>query len=155
MSQIEQDRYWPVARDKPGFLIAMMKHLAGNSHISFEGDLSKCKFGSELSPSLEEMSALQRATAYPRQDFVVLPLRTDTIRPILDVVLPEHRFMKEVIHIQIEKDGRLEFGAYDNFHPECIVCFLGVSVDLLNSLKAKRIIRSWTMPFEGATRWHG
>ena len=25
-----------------------------------------------------------------------------------------------IIHIQIEKDGLLQFGAYDNFHPECI-----------------------------------
>ena len=155
MSDIEQDRYWLIARDKPGLLVAMMKHLAGNSHISFEGDLSKCYFGSELSPSMEETDVLQRATAYPREDFVVLPLRTDTVRPILDVVLPENKFMKDIVHIQIEKDGELEFGSYDNFDPECIVCFLGVSVDLLNSLKDKGILRSWTTPFEGATRWHG
>ena len=63
--------------------------------------------------------------------------------------------MKDIVHIQIEKDGELEFGSYDNFDPECIVCFLGVSVDLLNSLKDKGILRSWTTPFEGATRWHG
>jgi hypothetical protein len=25
-----------------------------------------------------------------------------------------------IIHVQIEKDGQLQFAAYDNFHPECI-----------------------------------
>ena len=27
---------------------------------------------------------------------------------------------RSVIHVQIEKAGRLEFGAYDNFSPDCL-----------------------------------
>jgi hypothetical protein len=86
---------------------------------------------------------------------VVLPLEQDTVQPILDVVLPDRRFMDDIVHIQIEKKGRLEFGAYDNFHSECIVCFLGVSTDLLDKLRTNGVIRSWTTPYEGARRWHG
>jgi hypothetical protein len=155
MSEIEQDRYWVVPRDKPGLLVAMMRHLAGDSHISFEGNLSNCKFPPELSPSSEETTVLRRATSFPLQDFVVLPLTQDTIRPILDIVLPANRFMKDIIHIQIEKASKREFGSYDNFDPECIVCFLGVSVELLETLKQKGVIRSWTTPYKGAQRWHG
>jgi hypothetical protein len=155
MGEPEKDRYWIVARDKPGLLLAMMQALAGNAHISFEGDLSKCKFPAELGEAYEETPALMRNTAVPRQDFVVFSLEQHTIRPILDVVLPDRRFMEDIIHIQIEKNGRLEFGSYDNFDPECIVCFHGVSTDLLSRLAASGVIRSWTEPYEGARRWHG
>jgi len=143
MSEIQRDGHWLVARDKRGLLTAMMRHLAGDSHISFEGDLSHCDFPPSLLPSAEETAALQRATAFPRLDFVVLPLKDDTVRPILNIVLPKNRFMKDIVHIQIEKEGKLEFGSYDNFHHECIVCFLGVSTDLLQSLQEGGILRSW------------
>jgi hypothetical protein len=156
MAEPQIDRYWPVARDKPGLLIAMMRHLAGNAHISFEGDLSHCSFPSSLIPSEEETPALQRNTAYPKQRFIVLPLSPDTVRPILDVVLPSNRYLKDVIHIQIEKAGQLQFGAYDQFHHECIVGFPpGVTPELLNQLQSSGVIRSWLVPHEGAQRWHG
>jgi hypothetical protein len=155
MGGVDKDRYWLVARDKPGLLRAMMRELVGGARISFEGDLARCEFGEQLGPSTEETPALLRHTSYPRQDFVVLPLEPQTVQPILDIVLPDRRYMTDIIHIQIEKTGRLEFGSYDNFHPDCIVCFHGVSPELLNRLQANGVIKSWTEPYEGAQRWHG
>jgi len=150
------DRYWPVARDKPGLLIAMMRHLAGEARISLEGDLSGCSFPSSLSPSGEETPALRRQTTYPRQDFVILPLTVESVRPILDVILPDNRYLDDIIHIQIEKAGQLQFGSYDQFHHECIVGFPpGVTPELLNRLQSSGVIRSWSVPHEGAQRWHG
>lgn len=155
MSSPLVDRYWPVARDKPGLLIAMMKFLAGDAHISFEGDLSHCRFPADLNPTYDETPALVRQTQDPRQDFVVLPLEEATIRPILDVILPNNRYLRDIFHIQIEKHGEQQFGSYDNFHDECIVCFLGIPTSLLDDLQQKGVIRSWTVPHEGARRWHG
>jgi len=155
MNEPEKHRYWIVSRDKPGLLIAMMRALAGSAHISFEGDLSRCVFPSELAPRANETPTLKRQTLVPQLGFVVLPLESHTVRPILDVVLPNRRFMDDIVHIQIEKNGRLEFGSYDNFHPECIVCHSGVRTELLNALRDKGVIRSWTIPHEGAWRWHG
>jgi hypothetical protein len=155
MKEPEKDRYWLVARDKPGLLIAMMRALAGNAHVSFEGDLSRCSFPADLGPDSKETPTLRRQTLVPELDFVVLPLEPVNVQPILDVVLPDRRFMSDINHIQIEKNGSLEFGAYDNFHPECIVCFLGVSPDFLDELQESGVIRSWTTPHEGAQRWHG
>ena len=155
MTQPEVGRYWPIARDKPGLLIAMMKFLAGDAHISFEGNLSRCQFPPELNPTLKETPALVRQTLFPRQDFVVLPLEESTIRPILDVVFPNNRYLRDIAHIQIEKHGEQQFGSYDNFHDDCIVCFLGIPTSLLDDLQQKGVIRSWTVPYEGARRWHG
>jgi hypothetical protein len=156
MNETPIDRYWPVARDKPGLLTAMVRHLAGDAHISFEGDLRHCSFPSTLNPSEDEAPALRRAILSPKQDFVVLALTSESVRPILDVVLPDNRYLKDIIHIQIEKEGQLQFGSYDNFHRECIVGFPpGVTPELLEQLKSSGVIRSWSVPHEGARRWHG
>jgi len=155
MKNPEKDRYWIVARDKPGLLTAMMRALAGGAHISFEGNLSRCIFPEMLSPKTDETPSLMRSTSHPRQDFVVLPLEPELVRPILDAVLPDNRFMTDIMHIQIEKAGQLQFGSYDSFHPECIVAFHGVSTELLDQLQNSGVIRSWTEPHEDATRWHG
>jgi hypothetical protein len=155
MTNREVRRYWIVARDKPGLLLAMMRALAGEAHISFEGDLSRCTFPSTLNPSAMETPALKRATSVPRGDFVVLPLTPNTIDSILEVVLPDRRYMVDIIHIQIEQGGVLQFGAYDNFHPECIVAYTGVPTEFLNQLQASGVIRSWAEPPDDARRWHG
>lgn len=65
MSEVEKDRYWIVARDKPGLLIAMMRALAGNASISFEGDLSRCAFPPDLTQTHDETEALVRNTIIP------------------------------------------------------------------------------------------
>lgn len=157
MSQTPAESYWLVARDKPGLLIAMMRALAGDARVSFEGDLSRCAFPPPLQTSGEETPSLRRATLYPKEDFVVLALSPGSIRPILDVVLPNRRYLDDIIHIQIEKGGRLQFGCYDQFHHECIVGLApGVSPDLLDKLQASGVLRSWSVPGEGPRRygWH-
>ena len=155
MREPEKDRFWIVARDKPGLLIAMMRALVGDGYMSFEGDLSRCAFSAELAPSSDETAVLARHTSHPQQDFIVVPLEQDNIQAILDTILTDGRFMKDIIHIQIEKNGRLEFASYDNFHPDCVVCFHGISTGLLSRLQESGVIRSWTEPYVGATRWHG
>ena len=155
MSTTSQDRFWLVARDKPGLLTHMMRLLAGDARISFEGDLSRCNFPESVPHISEQQSILKRQTITPDLDFISLALEPETIRPILDIVLPERRYLDDIIHIQIEKHRVLQFGSYDQFHHECIVCFLGVPTDFLNELKQKGILKSWTTPHEDATRWHG
>jgi len=150
----EQDRYWLVARDKPGLLTHMMRLLVGDAQISFEGDLSRCSFPASVAQIPEASSPLPRATASPELDYAILELEQHTIRPILDTVLPDNRFMEDIIHIQIAQHGELQFGSYDNFHRECIVCFRGVPTTFLDELKQRGILRSWTTPGIGATRWH-
>jgi hypothetical protein len=138
------ERYWLVARDKPGLLVAMMRALAGGARISLEGELSRCHGVLSLpGASVEETEVLLRATIYPVQGFVVLPLESETVRPILDQILPEGRVVRDIIHVQIERGGRLEFGAYDNFHRECVVCGAAVSRELLERLRVSGVLRSW------------
>ena len=148
MSAVSQHRHWLVARDKPGLLTHMMRFLAGDARVSFEGDLSRCEFPPTVTRSMEEDSILTRQTIWPQQDFVILSLEPETVRPILDAVLPENRYKDDIIHIQIEKHRQLQFGSYDQFHHACIVAFGGVPTKFLDELVEKGALKSWTRPDE-------
>ena len=149
---IEQDCYWLVARDKSALLAHMMRLLAGDAQISFEGDLSRCSFPDSVPRLPEESAALHRQTVWPVQDFVVLQLEHETIQPIIDAVLPDNRFVDDIIHIQIAQHGELQFSSAERFDQHCIVCFLGVPTKILDDLKHRGVIISWTAPYPGASR---
>jgi hypothetical protein len=140
--------HWPDVRDKPGFLHRMMVEFAGDASISLEGDLSKCRFPEELVVSHEEVGVLQRNTAYPPQDFVVLRLTPESITPIFEQITAAG-LTRAIVHVQIERNGALEFGAYDNFHPECTVTYPRVSATLLDELKTKGVLRNFSVASAG------
>jgi hypothetical protein len=135
-------RYWLNARDKPALFVAIARALVGNAYISFEGDLSSCTLDQIRGASALESEKLKRNTVSPVQDFVIVPLEADTIAPILANVLPSGRIVHQIEHIQILKDGDRQFGAYDNFHPECVVCGDAVPFRLLDHLLAIGVLRS-------------
>lgn len=129
-------------RDKTGLFTAIIRFLAGNAHVSFEGHLSMCSFSRELAASSTETHVLKRATLAPTLDFVVLPLEERTVRPILDA-LPQGKIFRGIIHVQVEKDGVLAFGAYNSFSPGCVATGAAVPVSLLEQLKKRGIIESF------------
>jgi len=103
-----------------------MEFLAGDSSfISFEGSLSDLPLARFPEASNHETKLLKRNTLWPEQDFLVLPLRPGAWERLRS---PGGTFpSKRILHIQIEKNGVLEFGAYDNFSPECL--FLGATLE--------------------------
>ena len=120
----------------------MMRFLAGDAQIVFEGDLTRCEFPPTIPRVSEDRSILKRQTLTPKLDFLILGLEQDTISAILDTVLPHNRYIEDIIHIQIAKDGNLSFGCYDQFDSECIVCS-GVTTEFLDVLLSQGIIKSW------------
>lgn len=69
----------------------------------------------------EGETSLRRQTSTPELDFLILPLSVATEHWIWDAVSKvDHLADDGVIHTQIEKAGRLAFGAYDNFHSDCV-----------------------------------
>jgi hypothetical protein len=132
-----------VTRDKPGLLIAMMRELAGAANISFEGDLQRIDWNG-VGHVDESETSLQRQTLSPELDFVVLKLTEETQPRIWNAVCKVDRLADDgIIHIQIEKGGRLVFGAYDNFHADCVSAHTEIPQSLLQDLKDKGVIRSY------------
>ncbi|HMI52661.1 MAG TPA: hypothetical protein VK525_14180 [Candidatus Saccharimonadales bacterium] len=134
-------KFWTVA-DKSGLLLAMMEELAGDAHISFEGDFRGLRLLSALGASQEETPALKRNTLWPKQDFVVLPLEPSMSKTIFSAI--GGTIPSAIIHVQIDKNALLQFASYDNFHPECIVFGPGVKQAVLESLVSQGIMRPFT-----------
>jgi hypothetical protein len=129
---------WAV-RDKRRLLAAILEKLAGNAHISFEGNLRNLTLVDIPGAAQDKTSVLERNTTWPTQDFVVLPLESDTINGILSAI--GTTVPRSILHIQVEKDGVLEFAAYDQFDPECI--FLGAVLkgEFLDSLVSEGLLQ--------------
>ena len=126
------------ARDKGKLLLAAMEKLEGNAHISFEGDLRALRLSGLPGASFQPTSTLKRNTLQPEQEFLVLPLEAASGKKIyaaLEGIIP-----KTVLHVQIEKNGTLQFGAYDNFHPECIFFGSAIRQELMDVLVSEGVL---------------
>jgi hypothetical protein len=128
---------WKV-RDKPGLLLAILEKLGGHVHISFEGDVRG--FGLDKFPgaSDKETPVLKRNTIWPKQGFLVVPLESSMGQKLLSTIggaIPQG-----IIHIQIEKDGVLQFGAYDDFDPECLSWGPAFDQEFVESLVSQGIL---------------
>jgi hypothetical protein len=133
--------HWPNVRDRPAFLRRLMEEFAGG-RMSLEGDLSRCNFSDDLVLTRDEAGILRRNTLFPRQDFVVLRLEPETVAAILKAVMAAG-LVRAILHVQIERAGVLQLGAYDNFHPECVVTGPDVSAALLSELQSAGILRGF------------
>jgi len=129
-------------RDKADFLHRLMVEPAGNAYMSLEGDLSSCRLADDLVATRDETAILRRNTLAPKQDFVVLRLEPETVGPIFKQVMAAG-LKRAIIHLQIERDGVLEMGAYDNFHHESVVTGPGISGALLDELKNTNVLRDF------------
>src|SRR5262249_45923132 len=78
----------------------------------------------------EPTAALKRNTTWPKQGFIVVPLEPYSGKKIITAL--GGAVPKAVLHVQIEKGGALQFGAYDRFHPECIFFGSAVRSELVN-----------------------
>jgi hypothetical protein len=134
-------KFWKV-QDKRLLLLAMMEELAGDAHISFEGDFQGLRLLSMPGASQDETAALKQNTRWPKQDYVILALEPSMAKSIIFAI--GGTVPNAIIHIQIEKNGQLQFGAYDNFHPECIFFGMGVKQAVLETLVSQIIMRPYT-----------
>lgn len=122
----------------------MMQEFANDSYISFEGSLANLKFYDWPIASYVETSTLKRQTVSPELDFVVIPLTDQTLSDIWrELSKRDHLVREGIVHVQIDSDGTLVFGGYDNFHRECTVAYSGVSTAFLEGLKEKGVIRDY------------
>jgi hypothetical protein len=129
---------WKV-RDKALLLLAVMEELAGDAHVSFEGDLRGLTLATYPGASLQPTAVLKRNTIWPNQDFVVVPLEPTASKKIIAAL--GGTVPGTVLHVQIEKRGVLEFGAYDNFHPKCIFFGSAVAPAIVESLVSDGVMR--------------
>jgi hypothetical protein len=130
---------------KASLLLKMvLEKFCGGAYVSFEGDLSQLNMRDLRDHSFTPTEVLKRNTLQPLLDFVIIPLDADTTEILLKRVLPRVGLRARVTHIQIEKEGKLLFGAYDNFDADCVWFHSSVGTEFLDSLVACAAIRKYT-----------
>jgi hypothetical protein len=137
----EHQCYSVTVHKRRELLLAMMKELAGDAHISFEGNLQGFGILNFPGATFEETNILKRNTIWPRQDFVVVPLEPLHVEVILNAIGGTPN--RKILHIQIEKDGRLEFSAYDNFGLDLAATGGFVRPESLDALIASGVLKSY------------
>jgi hypothetical protein len=130
--QVQRTQHGWKVRNKNQFLSRVMEALAGNATISFEGGTSILGLSAIPGAQEEESSVLKRNTLAPRQTFLIVPLEPATLTAIWKGI--GGTVSRDVLHIQIDKGGRLAFAAYDRFHPGCLVFDPSIVPSLLESL---------------------
>ena len=133
-----QQRQWRV-RDSNRLLLFLMNELAGAAHISLEGEVPPTILKVPGASGMET-EILKRGTIMPVQDFVILPLEPATVPEIVRGI--GGTIPRGLLHIQIEKGGKLAFAAYDNFHPECTYFGEAISAEFIDRLIANKCISS-------------
>jgi hypothetical protein len=130
---------WKI-KNKNHLLFAAMKELAGDAQISFEGELHTLGLLSFQGALIEGTNTLKRCSLSdpPDFDFVILPLETENIKAIIAAI--GGSIPRSIIHIQIAKADKLEFGAYDNFHSQCMFFGSSLTGPFLDSLVSDGIL---------------
>jgi len=114
--------HWRV-RDRTRLLLFLINELAGAAHISLEGSLP---------------AAILEFPGSSAMESGILPLKVGLVSDIVRAV--GGTISRSILHIQIEKDGKFAFAAYDNFHPECIYFGESISADLIERLIANKTL---------------
>ena len=134
-------------RDRPRLLFAMMRAFESDqSRIAFEGNLASTELFRLEGASYNETKNLKRATISPKLDFIVLalvPARVPEIEKAIRSKIPFGGY-KGIIHVQIEADGKIMFGAYDNFGIGSVIVNGLVSTAVLDDLVKTRALRSYS-----------
>jgi hypothetical protein len=129
---------------RPIELVSILtKRFCGNGHLSFEGNLTCCDFNAIPGSSFDETFILKRNTIAPQQDFVILPLNEVVMKLLQSDILYRVGLRRRVIHVQIEHDCNLVFGAYDQFGDGLVWVDASIGLELLGQLTAEGVIRRY------------
>jgi hypothetical protein len=78
-------------------------------------------------------------------DFVTLPVTHEVIAALKGRLAQRDLFSQggALVHVQIQWEGQLVFGAYDNFHRDCVSAWDPTPEALLEDLLRRGVIRSY------------
>ncbi len=142
MSAEHGEAYWLDVRDRSGLFAALARDLAGNAHMSIMGRIKGLTLEEIPGAAKTETTVLKRQTLFsiPREQFIVLPLELETVETILGRIPAECWDDFRITHVEIEKDGTLQFSGCDYFDVNSTWVGDGVSENLLTQLVSNGIL---------------
>ncbi len=140
-------------RDAFGLTNAVLAYLGYGSRVSIEDFPREYEADIAVIPGAVpgEDPPLLRGTTWPHENFWILPVTLETksdvlallSRPDLIAVLSEAYLERAAMHVQIEKDGQIQLGAYDYFDIGSTRTGHGVPEEFLRSLVDSGVLRGY------------
>jgi hypothetical protein len=150
-------RWLPARRlSKVALLQRLVEMVRRDGLLTLEGDLSRCHAelnvfcGSVWYQSPWFFEEFDNRSHFRRVSLLIDP---STLDQITRVILPRIGIVKNVVHIIVSQRGAELVGAFDNFHPECLVAGPD-ALPLLESLHAEHLIRSYQQVKPDERFWH-
>ena len=125
-------------RKKFDFLCAALEQF-DSATVALEGDLSQCIFQDAIVESREPNDILQRNTLQPLQDFVILKLRPTTRGEVIRQI-KQAGLKRGIIHVEIEANGEVQLGAYDQMSKQTVVTGRLLGPNILEQWKQAKLI---------------
>jgi len=118
--------------------------------MSMEGDLSRCSFEEYEGYVTEPIPPLNKITmaASGRDDFAIILINEMNRTRIIESLLPRIGLRMHVWHIEIAQNGLKIFGAYDNFHPECVWLEQSFGEEFLKTMLNEKVIHGYELKEE-------
>jgi len=137
-----EEAYWLDTKDRHGLFGALARELVGNAHMSIMGRIKGLNLEDIPGAAKAETAVLRHQTLFsiPREDFIVLPVEPETVEIILARIPAECWNEFRITHVQIEKDGKLEFSGCDYFDVNSTWVGDAVSENLLAGLVSNGIL---------------
>jgi hypothetical protein len=148
-AETSEEAYWLDTKDGPALVDALAIALAGDAHIAIEGSgVTTLKLEDIPSAVTCETPVLRRQTRWsiPKEGFIVLPLEPETVDTILTRIPAESWDEYQITHVQIEKEGMLQFSGCDYFDANATWVGDAVSEALLRDLVSQGILERYQEP---------
>jgi len=152
------EKYWiePVKARCTDLFCTLLREFAGKGEISLEGYIRRGTLSRLPGASTRPTEALRKQVVFaiPWTRFVVIPLSDHNVTVLTRLVTACDDWADIILQLQIATAGGLVFGAYDNFHEECVVAYREFPTDLLDRFVADGIIGGYRKVPESEHRWH-
>src|SRR5215467_9092532 len=99
-----QPRFQLRVRKPVEFVREALRCFQPSCLISLEGDLSQSDLACVPGALTEATDVLKRNTLFPKQEFVILPVTSETRDVISRQILPQIGLKQRVLHVQVSHD---------------------------------------------------
>ena len=139
-------KWWSVdAKDKPGFVFAVLAELVGQASVALEGNLANLQLLEHPEASTAESADLRRVTSSPSLDFVVFPVSAKVLEHLKRKLQGPSLWGTNgnIVRVTAACGSAVVFAADDNFAPGFVSVSEPLTEAFLQRLQSQGVVRSY------------
>ncbi len=135
-----------VTKDPIKLLSRVLQSLSGKVRVSLEGQLQDYRLSDYGKVTSSETDSLKRDSSPHDCDFLICEVDDSTKSEFVEYLRNQASHESDLIHVHVEQDGRVVFGATDNFAYNCVYIAEDLGRPMLANLVAEGCISDSFVP---------